>query len=481
MQFHLLSFEGPDLYARAGGISTRVVGLAEALAERGLDTHLWFIGDPSASGVEQRGHLTLHRWCQWISAYAPLGVYQQEEAKERDFAASLPPHLMKEILGPHLAGGGEAVVLAEEWHTAHAAIHLDWLLRQAGLRERAVLVWTANNWFGFERVDWPRLSAATQIATVSHYMRRCMDPLGVDPIVIPNGLSAEAFVSPDPGTLEALRRVAGGRTVLAKIARWDPDKSWLASLDVTRMLKQRGARPLLLARGGREAYGEAVLAHARSRGLVVSHQRMPTPGVAGLLGAVAAGRESDIVVLESHVNAEARGALLRGADVVLANSRHEPFGLVGLETMALGGIACTGATGEEYARAGENALVIPGENPGEFIAQFDALLANAGRVEEMRRAAHCTARQYTWPRVIGTHLLPFVGRFGGFALEARWLEQSVDFARRTRWPSRSESTDSVGSDAWSSRRSATRASSAGRSTSWASSTSPPMRTTSRTR
>jgi hypothetical protein len=32
MQFHLLSFEGPDEYARAGGIASRITGLSEALA-----------------------------------------------------------------------------------------------------------------------------------------------------------------------------------------------------------------------------------------------------------------------------------------------------------------------------------------------------------------------------------------------------------------------------------------------------------------
>jgi glycosyltransferase involved in cell wall biosynthesis len=243
-------------------------------------------------------------------------------------------------------------------------------------------------------------------------MRRRMEPLGVDPIVIPNGLSAEAFVPPDAAAVEALRRSAAGRTLLAKMARWDPDKGWLASVELAAQLKQRGARPLLLARGGSEGYGEAVLARARARGLSVCHQRS-IPGTAGLLGAVGAGRESDVVVLESNVDAEARRVLLRGADVVLANSRHEPFGLVGLETMAVGGIACTGGTGEEYARAGKNALVVPDEDPGEFIAQFDALFARAGRVEAMRRAALRTARDYTWERVIGEHLLPSVGRLGG--------------------------------------------------------------------
>jgi glycosyltransferase involved in cell wall biosynthesis len=408
VQFHILSFEGPDLYARAGGIATRITGLAEALAEGGFETHLWFVGDPSAPGMERRGQLILHRWCQWISGYAPLGVYQDEEGKERDFAASLPPYLLKGVLGPHLASGGEVVVLAEEWHTAHAAIHLDWLLRQAGLRDSCALLWTANNVFGFERVDWSRLAAATQIATVSHYMRRCMDHLGVDPIVIPNGLSAEAFVPPDSPAVEALRRSTAGRTLLAKMARWDPDKGWLASIEIAARLKQRGARPLLVARGGREAHGHDVLAHARALGLAVSHQQASAPGVAGFLGAVAAGRENDVLVLDSHVDAETRGVLLRSADVVLANSRHEPFGLVGLETMALGGIACTGATGEEYARAGENALVVASEDPREFITQFDSLRATAGRVDAMRRAGLRTAREYAWGRVIDAHLLPHI-------------------------------------------------------------------------
>jgi hypothetical protein len=47
MQFHRLAFEGPDDYARAGGLATRITGLALALAEAGHETHLWFVGDLS--------------------------------------------------------------------------------------------------------------------------------------------------------------------------------------------------------------------------------------------------------------------------------------------------------------------------------------------------------------------------------------------------------------------------------------------------
>ena len=44
--FLLLSFEGPDPYSLAGGLGVRMSGLAQALADRGFDTHLVFYGDP---------------------------------------------------------------------------------------------------------------------------------------------------------------------------------------------------------------------------------------------------------------------------------------------------------------------------------------------------------------------------------------------------------------------------------------------------
>jgi hypothetical protein len=102
IQFHLLSFEGPDGYARAGGIASRVTGLAHALAEADFETHLWFVGDPDLPGYETDEQLHLHRWCQWISRYHPAGVYDGEEGKQVDYAASLPPFMLREVLMPHL-------------------------------------------------------------------------------------------------------------------------------------------------------------------------------------------------------------------------------------------------------------------------------------------------------------------------------------------------------------------------------------------
>src|SRR5215467_13078718 len=102
MQFHVLSFEGPDRYAQAGGIATRVSGLSETLAELGFRTHLWFVGDPDRPGSEERNGVELHRWCQWISRYHPGGVYDGEEAKEADYARSLPPILVQQWILPQV-------------------------------------------------------------------------------------------------------------------------------------------------------------------------------------------------------------------------------------------------------------------------------------------------------------------------------------------------------------------------------------------
>jgi hypothetical protein len=405
-QFHILSFEGPDRYASAGGIASRISGLAEALGELGHEAHLWFVGDPELPGQESRAGVTLHRWCQWISRFHPNGVYDGEEEKQADYARSLPPFLLANHLRPHLLRGGRAVVLAEEWHSVHAVLHLDWLLRDAGLRERVDILWNANNVFGFDRIDWNRLAQAATITTVSRYMRHCMRPLGVEAVVIPNGLSSDAFEMPDLAAVGELRRRFRHRAVLAKMARWDPDKRWLLAIETTAELKRRGLRPLLLARGGLEPHGHEVLAAASAAGLHILDRRWDEPGERGLLQALDGINGAEVVNLRSHVDPQARRLLFRGVSAVLANSGHEPFGLVGLETMAVGGLACTGYSGEDYAVPGRNAVVLQTGQAGEFVDEYLRLRDEPMREQSIRRAGRLTSRQYAWPDVIARNLMP---------------------------------------------------------------------------
>jgi glycosyltransferase involved in cell wall biosynthesis len=406
VQFHVLAFEGPDAYSRAGGIATRVEGLTQALATEGGETHLWFIGDPDEPGNELRGEVNLHRWAQWVSRYHPGGVYDGEVGKASELARSLPPHLMREFLTSHIADGGQTVVLAEEWQTVDAVLHLDHLLRAARVRDRVVILWNANNTFGFDRIPWNRLAAAAIVTTVSRYMKYQMRSMGVDPLVIPNGLSGDAFVPPDEAALLEIQRSFRGRSLLAKMARWDPDKRWLAALEIVVAMKQRGWRPLLIARGGTEPHGLEVLAAACARGLRVVHRKATALGIGGLLGALRDVGDADVVNLHSHVDALSRPTLFHAMSAVLANSGHEPFGLVGLEAMAAGGIACTGCSGEDYAVPGQNALVLETGDAREFVGLFDRLQSNPAEGILLRRSARTTARRYRWEEVATRVLLP---------------------------------------------------------------------------
>jgi len=404
--FHLLSFEGPDSYSRAGGLASRVDGLSSSLASLGFETHLWFVGDPELPGHEQRDDLVLHRWAQWISRYHRGGVYDGELGKHGDYSSTLPPFLLAQGLLPHLEAGGRAVVLAEEWQTVDAVLHLHWLLEERRLRDRVAILWNANNTFGFERIEWPRLARAAVITTVSRYMKHRMWALGVDPLVIPNGLPGEAFEPPDRSACAELRRRFSDRAVMVKIARFDPDKRWLTAVKTVGLMKRSGWRPLLVARGGAEGHGAEVLEAMRAEGLIVVERHWPGSGVRALLEALRDVDAADVVHLCSPLDSDARRVLLRGGDAVLANSGHEPFGLVGLETMAAGGLACLGATGEDYAVPGRNALVLETGDPAEFLGMFGRLRSRPEEAQAMRRAGRATARHFAWPEVVQRVLMP---------------------------------------------------------------------------
>src|SRR5262249_54106380 len=151
------------------------------------------------------------------------------------------------------------------------------------------------------------------------YMKHRMREWGAEALVIPNGLSAEAFIQPAPEAVAELRRRFADRLMLTKIARWDPDKRWLMAIEIVARLKQQGLRPLLVARGGVEPYGGEVLANAAAAGLHVT-DRYCDPGVSNMLESLSSVNGTDVVVLRSPVDAKARPMLLKGADAVLANS-----------------------------------------------------------------------------------------------------------------------------------------------------------------
>ncbi|RMF21650.1 MAG: glycosyl transferase family 1, partial [Deltaproteobacteria bacterium] len=167
-----------------------------------------------------------------------------------------------------------------------------------------------------------------------------------------------------------------------------------------------GWRPLLLARGGTEPYGREVLSAARAAGLKIVDRKNERGDCHGFVEAVGAKTDADVINLQTPVDPDSRRVLFRSAAAVLANSSHEPFGLVGLEAMAVGGIACTGCSGEDYVVPGRNALVLQTDDPYEFVGLYGHLQNDPTQVSAMRRAGRATARAFSWDRVVRYNLLP---------------------------------------------------------------------------
>jgi len=415
--FVLVSFEGPDRYSRAGGLGVRVAELSEALAERGFETHVIFVGDPHLESVESRmdGRLVLHRWSQWVSKYYPEGVYQGENEKLYDFTESVPWFVMDGIVRPAAERGKIVAVLGEEWHTAETVCRVSDLLYYHGLRDRAIQFWNANNTMSFHRMNWGRLTFTNTITTVSRYMKHIMWGLGTNPLVIPNGIPARAVGPVDEVAVARVREVLGGRPLLFKIGRFDPDKRWNMAVEAVARLKAMGMRPVFPMRGGIEPHGAEVLANARSMGLSVKEVYAEGRGVEDCLRALEQAGPADILDLRFFVPEEFVRVMYRAADAVLANSGHEPFGLVGLEVMGAGGVAFTGSTGEDYAIPFENAMVLDTADPGEIVGYVAHLANHPEDADRIRQGAARTAATFLWDRVIDNLLskLEYIARNQG--------------------------------------------------------------------
>ncbi len=404
--FVILSFEGPDVYSQAGGLGVRVKGLARSLAQLGYQTYLYFCGDPDLPGEEshESGRLVYRRWCQWISSRHRGGVYDGEEEKIRDWNASLPQSLIDTVIAPAVESGHNVVIMGEEWHTSWSMNLISDSLYYHGLRDRVVILWNANNTFGFHRMNWAALALAATITTVSRYMKFKVWERGHNPIVIPNGIPRESIHDADPEAVADLKLAAAADHFCFKIGRFDPDKRWLMAVSAAGYIKRHGKRVRLLLRGGREPHGGEVISHAQRQGLNVVHVNAP-PEPPGLSAILRQYPEADVVNFTSYVSDPMLGVIYPACDAVLANSGHEPFGLVGLEVMAAGGLAVTGATGEDYADAYRNALVLETDDAIELVTALNLIQQRPRLAAAMRRRGRVTARTYTWEKVIEQLLL----------------------------------------------------------------------------
>jgi glycosyltransferase involved in cell wall biosynthesis len=417
--FVSLCFEGPDTrYSLAGGLGTRVTELTETLAQMGYETHLIFIGDPTEAAEERRvdGRLILKRWSQWISRYYPNGVYDGEEHKLYDYNETVPHHVRTQIVEPAVAQGKLVVIIGEDWHTAEVITRISDELHWFGLRDNALLMWNNNSLMSMHRINWGRLNYVSAITTVSRYMKHRMWEWGVNPLVIPNGIPRRYLDPVDPQQVEDLRGAitqdVPERQLLFKIGRFDPDKRWLMAVEAAARLKYTGQPMKLIIRGGLEPHGGEVLSRARHLGLNVRDIEARRPTVQECVQLIHDASDADVLNLRFFVPEEFVRLCYAGADAVLANSGHEPFGLVGLEVMSAGGIAFTGSTGEDYVVSFENAVALETDDPDEIVGYLTHLARHPQDRQKIRRAGHRTACEFLWEEVIANLIgkLEYLGR-----------------------------------------------------------------------
>jgi glycosyltransferase involved in cell wall biosynthesis len=404
--FVILCFEGPDIYSTAGGLGTRVTELSEALAMQGYTTHLIFIGDPTKPSIEERvnGCLILKRWSQWVSKYYLNGVYDGEEQKLQDYNESVPYHIYNEIVRPAQATGKMVVIMGEDWHTAEVMCRTSDMLNWYGLRQKVLMLWNLNSLMSLHRVNWGRLNFVTTICTVSKYMKHRMWDLGVNPLVIPNGIPTRHLTPVDPAAVKRLREIARQgdprRYFFFKIGRFDPDKRWIMAVEAVARLKHSGHPVTFFVRGGIEPHGADVLRHAYNIGLTIRDVVARRPNLDQCLDAMENAGPADVYNLRFFLPEEFVRTTYAAADATLANSGHEPFGLVALEVMAAEGIAVTGSTGEDYAISFENAIVTETDDPDEIVGYLLYLRRHPEEQERIRAAGRHTAEQFLWDQVI---------------------------------------------------------------------------------
>ncbi len=404
--FHvvLVAFEGPDRYSFVGGLATRMNDLAAALVARGHRVHHLFVGDPKLPFLEERegGRLVLERWSQWISAYHLRDVYDGEEGKYFDFSRTVPPHLADFVVAPAAARGERSVLLFEDWQTAAAAIGTATYLQARGLQSAAIF-WNANNTYGFGRVDFPMLRRAASITTISRYMRMELAKVDVEAAILPNGIADRWLKLLPPSDPPTLRRSFGDRPTFVKVARFEVDKRWLWAIDAIAAMRDAGVRPRLIMRGSRSPYADTVGDRIRARALSVDRIALGADATPADLAAAIATTQADVVFLDFFVAERTLRALYAAADGVLANSEKEPFGLVGLEVMACGGIAYLGRTGEDYAVPFGNSIVIQSDDPRELATAYGTLRERRELVTVIRAEGRATAKRFAWPRILDAY------------------------------------------------------------------------------
>lgn len=114
----------------------------------------------------------------------------------------------------------------------------------------------------------------------------------------------------------------------------------------------------------------------------------------------------DRVVFPGRVEHSTAMQLFAGCEVFVLPSRHEPFGIVNLEAMAVGKPVIATRVGgvPEIVVDDENGLLVPSENPDALAAGISRLLEDEALRLRLATNGRAMSKQFTWTRIADRYL-----------------------------------------------------------------------------
>jgi glycogen(starch) synthase len=285
-----------------------------------------------------------------------------------------------------LADWSPEVIHAHDWMVSHAAVSLRSTTgaplvatihaTEAGRNGGTV---TSDLSTRIHELEWWLANTADVVIACSRAMRSEVRTLfGRDTArVIPNGIALAEWQRPN-GEVERMRRThAPSGPLIAYTGRVEYEKGVQVLLDA--MPRVRAERPdARLVVAGRGSYLPALQAQATDLGI---------DGSTDFLGWVS---EQDL------------RALVAAADVAVAPSLYEPFGLVALEAAALGTPVIVSQTGG-LAELADDSGIAATARPGDAADLADAIIGDlaAPRASRARaeRATRVLGQRYGWARI----------------------------------------------------------------------------------
>jgi len=375
MRILILSWEYPPVIV--GGLGRHVHALSTALARQGHDVTVvsrWADGAPLEEildGVHvlraptDPPSIPMNDLLAWtmalnhtlLRAALRADLDTPDVVHAHDWLVAHAATTLKEHFG---------VPLVTTLHATEAGRHQGWL---PGPLNRAIH--TVEWWLTYEarRVVTCSRSMAWEVTRLFE-----LPPGKVD--VIGNGTDLAAFRAPARSVAAARARYAGDGPLLVLPGRLEWEKGAHVALAAMPRLRRRhpGIRLVLAGAGTQEQALRDRTRQLRLGRCVTFAGRLPTDELAALLGA---------------------------ADVTVAPSLYEPFGLVALESAVAGTPLVVSDTGglAEFVDPGRTGLRVAQDDPAALADGVSAMLADEVAAARIARTARAAASGMDWNQV----------------------------------------------------------------------------------